>query len=809
MTMTPGSWSERTLSPGKMISVLVAEIKLHMFAFVLIAIGVEFTLMVNGKNVGVSGGVVAQEVSAFSRDGFCIGVIVIFALFSCLEYVFRFFVKSRLTSLISVIPAALIIFLVKDIEFLPYLQAMVGVALIARVIICFLVSDLVLLYGSFVLDIIVFVLHFFTDSFSENTLTDRFLFISLVILTLSSLQQFFYEKLSFSFPFHYFVVLGILISFIPMKSEPIDWTPVVEAGTRIVYGFVDMADEVSYKLSLSFGKNKYSAGYSSFRVTGDSYSDTDKTQILLKSEDKPYFVFADEENGGNLKVRRVAYLAGGRGKDDSNIVNFLNLLYKNEADKEYAALFSRISKLNLQYVYLDTRDEIVPINSLSLYADEKGSGKGKEITAGVSDKRHHKGYKINARYLEIDYGSPYYVELVRSAGESNNQETLSYADACNYMRSLYGIGLEEFMTETSYNKTIASISESNLELQKTSATSQTNMGQYLDTSGATNRMSELAESILGEALKSSIKSDGDTSVIISVSDYDKCKMVEAYLRQYVYNEKALGGKDPSSDLSSAQGMADIADRFLFETQSGYCVHFTSAMVMLLRLNGIPARVSVGFRYAFPFEAQENYEVSSSLAHAWPEAYIEGVGWIPFEPTSGYLTAEDFTWHRKEKNLEIEEQSYENLQIPKSEVKSEEIDPEESENAIEKEIAPQLISIGAKVALSVAGILLILIIGAFLLKKLRYKYGTPTQKLKMDVESIKRIIHKKSNEDFEDRGLLSDYEERVPEDIRAEVASVFAIYYRSIYGKKEEEGITPEENERAHSVKMRLESCFSK
>lgn len=81
---------------------------------------------------------------------------------------------------------------------------------------------------------------------------------------------------------------------------------------------------------------------------------------------------------------------------------------------------------------------------------------------------------------------------------------------------------------------------------------------------------------------------------------------------------------------------DFVDHFLFETQRGYCDHFSTSMVVLLRANGIPARWVKGFA---PGDRRFNlktgkYEVTvtNADAHSWPEVYFEGVGWLPFEPT---------------------------------------------------------------------------------------------------------------------------------------------------------------------------------
>lgn len=63
---------------------------------------------------------------------------------------------------------------------------------------------------------------------------------------------------------------------------------------------------------------------------------------------------------------------------------------------------------------------------------------------------------------------------------------------------------------------------------------------------------------------------------------------------------------------------------------GYCVQFATAMVMMARVAGIPARMAIGF---LPGTADRGtYTVRASDAHAWPELFFEGVGWLRFEPT---------------------------------------------------------------------------------------------------------------------------------------------------------------------------------
>lgn len=68
------------------------------------------------------------------------------------------------------------------------------------------------------------------------------------------------------------------------------------------------------------------------------------------------------------------------------------------------------------------------------------------------------------------------------------------------------------------------------------------------------------------------------------------------------------------------------------TKVGYCIQFATAMIMLARAQGIPARMAIGF---LPGEQQgSEYLVRASDAHAWPELYFSGYGWLRFEPTPG-------------------------------------------------------------------------------------------------------------------------------------------------------------------------------
>ncbi len=91
---------------------------------------------------------------------------------------------------------------------------------------------------------------------------------------------------------------------------------------------------------------------------------------------------------------------------------------------------------------------------------------------------------------------------------------------------------------------------------------------------------------------------------------------------------------------------NAVDEFLFEQQAGFCEHFSSAFVVLMREAGIPARVVTGYVGGYR-NAYGNYWIVRRMdAHAWAEVWLEGRGWVRIDPTAAvaperiYDTLED-------------------------------------------------------------------------------------------------------------------------------------------------------------------------
>ncbi|MBN1219596.1 MAG: transglutaminase family protein [Anaerolineae bacterium] len=81
--------------------------------------------------------------------------------------------------------------------------------------------------------------------------------------------------------------------------------------------------------------------------------------------------------------------------------------------------------------------------------------------------------------------------------------------------------------------------------------------------------------------------------------------------------------------------AEVVDTFLFEDKQGVCEQYVTALVVMARTLGIPARLVTGYGAGTYNPITNYYEVRLSHAHSWAEVYFPGHGWVPFDPTPGW------------------------------------------------------------------------------------------------------------------------------------------------------------------------------
>lgn len=105
--------------------------------------------------------------------------------------------------------------------------------------------------------------------------------------------------------------------------------------------------------------------------------------------------------------------------------------------------------------------------------------------------------------------------------------------------------------------------------------------------------------------------------------YDQVEAVTQWLRENITYQDTVPVPPQSRD---------IVDWLLFDLKQGFCNYYATAEIVLLRSLGIPARLAVGYAQGELDPQTGQFIVRQRDAHAWPEVYFQGYGWIEFEPT---------------------------------------------------------------------------------------------------------------------------------------------------------------------------------
>jgi len=230
---------------------------------------------------------------------------------------------------------------------------------------------------------------------------------------------------------------------------------------------------------------------------------------------------------------------------------------------------------------------------------------------------------------------------------------------------------------------------------------------------------------LPDSLPSRVRDLAIRLTMNETNQYDKTKAIEEYLgsADFTYDK---------DDVAIPEGEQDYVDQFLFETLKGYCDNFSTSMIVLLRAVDIPARWVKGYTEGdfvdVVNETEREYKVTNNNAHSWVEVYFEGVGWVPFEPTKGFINP--YTVSNETQSNETEDVPEQQQQTPEEETQQAEAEKSEQEKQTEKEVEEATASaenqesslldmrIGSAFVYS---LLVIILIASFILYKTRLKW----------------------------------------------------------------------------------------
>ena len=254
------------------------------------------------------------------------------------------------------------------------------------------------------------------------------------------------------------------------------------------------------------------------------------------------------------------------------------------------------------------------------------------------------------------------------------------------------------------------------------------------------------------------------------TDYEKLERIEEYLLTFKYT--TTPGELPE-DIGSG---ADFVDYLIFDKKSGYCTHFATAFVLMARTQGIPARYIQG--YDCMTTGRED-EVMSDMAHAWAEAYIDGFGWLDFEPTPGFKkssgwtvsdkTVSDRTDYYSEK---YKNGAYDNEMTDMSDLND--------EIAGKRPIDPRVFYL--PVVMVVSFVILFLIFD-ILYKKIRYSRMSHREKVMTMWDRNLKLLRRVGLK-LREGETLSEFESRAQESITHDLVSYIGTFEKIIYADKQ-------------------------
>ncbi len=393
-----------------------------------------------------------------------------------------------------------------------------------------------------------------------------------------------------------FCVLYIFLLFkMPVQKEPYDW-----GFVRDAYDYVKGKIIIYIESTRENEKEDFSLLMSGFSEDGKLKGEISNSEkILIRMERK-------NGHANSIYLRGKIYdsFSGREWKQNANNdktiqdMDMLETVYAlKRYDNEHLTDYIEYNRVGVQYEYFNTGILFTPSKV--------------RIIDGVDYVRKGSDYLFNG---QKGYGTEYELTFYQLNQQNPDFENLFNAKLQNdtkvweYVVNMYDSGEDE-------KYSLSDLDEYQQQMKQI----------YSD------------EVQLSERVKTYI--EGVT--VGCKTKLERLKAIEQGLSEYEYTQR------PGELPENVTDAASFLEYLLFDSKQGYCSHYATAFVLLARNEGFPARYVEGF--CVPPRKEAFVEVTPTMLHAWPEVYVENVGWISFEPTPGYgsIRYRDWSWKNRE------------------------------------------------------------------------------------------------------------------------------------------------------------------
>lgn len=414
------------------------------------------------------------------------------------------------------------------------------------------------------------------------------------------------------------LLLALLAIALPSKQEPLQWTAV----KNIYHGIKEQIEVWRTELNYYFGN-----GSSEFFVNTVGYDEKNKElesqNKLVKDNNIALKLSGLDRNESVYLIGSVSNIYTGTSWDKSRkdfipdnqeyMLDYAEMFYalsRQDLDVLKNNQFINRKVLRVVYNNIKTKTFFYPLMMSSFNI----MSKNKKLTSDTPQinfvKARGKGTTYQTIYFEMNLQGDAFTKMLQDS------DTFSYDNPRIYPKH----GVAEYVQDTI------------LDQDKVTDLLGTD---YYDALKKRADMIQKEYTALPEELPDRVYKLAQDITAGYDTKYDKLKAIESYLvNNYNY----------SLDPQRVPEGEDFMDYFLFESKSGYCTSFATAMAVLGRCIGIPTRYDEGFIGKFNnIDGDLMYLIKNSYAHAWAEAYIEGIGWIPFEATSPFYLNRYTKW----------------------------------------------------------------------------------------------------------------------------------------------------------------------
>lgn len=395
----------------------------------------------------------------------------------------------------------------------------------------------------------------------------------------------------------FIVIYLVVMCLMPAPEKPYEWKYVKKMYQKIVETITVIGQELMRNGGEDFGISM--SGFSEEGALKGNIWDSNMEVMTIRGQSE---LMTNIYLNGKVfdTFDGQAWVQNNQSTEEDRLLDTLETLY---AVERYEGNFVRnylfSTTIQIKYQYFKTGYLFAPLKSIHI---KKRSTDVEYDTLGGNllwDKKMGLDTEYNAQFYQMNVDHPEFYEFLETSLPENEEV---WADL------------------RSYNKY--------------------QDGSYVERSDLDAHKERIYQNYLHEIeLSDEMKAYLDEITKDAETDIDRLKSIEKALSSMTYTRNM-------GDLPSAvDSPSELLDYLLLEKGEGYCTYFATAFILLAWEEGIPARYVQGF--CVPMNGHKSAVVTSDMAHAWPEVYIENVGWIPFEPTPGYAQIRYTPWEMQE------------------------------------------------------------------------------------------------------------------------------------------------------------------